>query len=457
MKRISGEYLASLINYPQQETFSRIDIDHITIDSRKVDSSSLFVALKGECLDGHDFIQDAINMGSPLILASISEKAKVLRALAHTQTQVMLVDCPLTSLQLMAKRHIEKATSLHKIGITGSVGKTTTKEILSSILEIDARIAKTIGNFNSEIGLAISAFEVEENSEFAIFEMGVDKIGEMETMVDIFTPHTAIITNIGLSHIGKMGSMENIATQKGKIFHSSINSAFMNEVSKWKNYITKDKHLPLTTFGLKSMPYITHITSLNLHGWKFFYRGIEVHLKGIGKHTLIDALGAIKIAESLGINSFSIAEGLHQYRGLKGRSQVTSGRVTIIEDWYNSSVDSTSQILQCMKMAPCEGDKRVVLGSMKEMGSYTKRAHEMVAKDIELSQMEHVYLYGEEMYTTYKALKKNRSEKSIFYTDEYQHLEQAMLRDTKIGDLVLLKGSRAMQMERLVPFMRSIR
>lgn len=457
MKSVTGAYLASLINYPHSYTFSHIGINHITIDSRLVGSSSLFVALKGVRADGHDFIQDAVRKGSPLILASIYQKKRVLQVLQHSQTRVLFVDSPLRALQSMAKGHIEKNSQLKKVGITGSVGKTTTKEILSSILQVEGNTASTIGNFNSEIGLAISAFEVENNSEFAVFEMGVDKVGEMDTMVDIFSPHIAMITNIGLSHIGKMGSIKHIAIEKGKIFHPSLTTAFIDEKNKYKHLIAKDKDFALHTFGLTSNPYITNITSLHLDGWSFLYKGMSVHLRGIGMHSLLDALGAIHIAQELGVSPFAIREGLYQFKGINGRSKVTHGNVTIIEDWYNSSVDSTHQILQCMKSSPWNGNKRVVLGSMKEMGSYTEKAHKIVAHDIRKSRIEHVYLYGKEMYTTFNSLKSERSEKSLFYTDEYEELEHIMLNETKSGDLVLLKGSRAMEMERLVPFISTMR
>ncbi|NCB02942.1 MAG: UDP-N-acetylmuramoyl-tripeptide--D-alanyl-D-alanine ligase [Spirochaetia bacterium] len=456
MKKVKATYLASLIGYRSNKTLASIEINHITIDSRKVHSQSMFVALKGESLDGHDFIIEAIQMGSPLILAAVSQKIKVLKAIQGHHVQVLYVEDPLRALQQMAKKHIQNSPLLKKIGITGSVGKTTTKEILASILRESGETAKTIGNYNSEIGLAISAFEIEENSQYAVFEMGVDHIGEMKTMVDIYSPHIGIITNIGLSHIGKMGSLENIAKEKGDIFHPSIEYSFMEEKSIYRSSIAQQKEIKISPFGFSSMPYITNINSLHLDGWSFFYKGEKVHLKGIGKHTLIDALGAIKIAENLDVKTKEIVQGLHEYKAMDGRSKVTKGKVTLIEDWYNSSVDSTSLILNCLKKAPNRGTKRVVLGSMKEMGSFTYQAHQEVAQAIKKSQFEHLYLYGKEMYTTYASLKALNSGAQLFYTDEYEQLEQFMLEETKRGDLVLLKGSRMMAMERLVPAMRSI-
>ncbi len=456
MKKVRGSYLASLINYPNSERFSCIEIDHITIDSRLVGPCSMFVALEGNHADGHDFIEDALLHKAALIVASISQKVRVLKIGASYQANILFVDSPLKALQIMAKNHIRHTPLLKKVGITGSVGKTTTKEILSSILRCDGNTASTIGNYNSEIGLAISAFEVDTNSDYSVFEMGIDKVGEMDTMVDMYAPHIALITNIGLSHVGKLGSVENIAKEKGKIFHPSLHSAFIDDKNRYLSLVTKGKDIKVQRFGLHSNPNISKLRSQKLNGWTFLYKGEVVHLSGIGMHSLIDAFGAIHIAQELGVSPLAIVEGLHQFKGMDGRSKVTHGKVTVIEDWYNSSVDSTHHILQCMKSAPCDGNKRVVLGSMKEMGSYTEKAHKIVAHDIRKSRIEHVYLYGKEMYTTFRSLRRERSKNSIFFTDEYEELEKVMVNETKKGDLVLLKGSRAMHMERLVPFITSI-
>jgi UDP-N-acetylmuramoyl-tripeptide--D-alanyl-D-alanine ligase len=456
MNKLNGSYLATLLHYENPQQFSSISISDITIDSRKVNSSSLFIAHKGAIHDGHDFILDVVRKGAPLILASSFQKDKVESMVKGSLTKVIFVEDPIKALQLMAKHHIANNSQVKKIGITGSTGKTTTKEMIGSILSSVAHTAKTPGNLNSEIGLPISAFTIDENSKFSVFEMGIDHVGEMGTMIDIYAPEISLITNIGYSHVGKLKSMRTIAQEKGQIFHQGVEFALMEESSSFFSYIAKNQKIPLIPFGLNSTALVSSIESLGLNGWRFLYNGKRVELNGVGRHTLIDALGAIKIAQMLEIDDKAIIEGLSEFRPLVGHSSVRQGKVTIIEDWYNSSPDSTSTIIDCMSKVSCNGHKRAVLGSMKEMGSYTNRAHTYVSKQLKQSSIENIYLFGEEMFTTYKELKPYRSNKNLFITDDYHELQKRVVEDTRKGDLVLLKGSRAMEIERLVPAISTI-
>jgi len=456
MKKLNGTYVSELLGLTHPQSYNKSTITNITIDSRKTDSHSLFVALKGANSDGHDYIRDAVRRGTPLVLASVARKREVESYVSGSHTQVIYVEEPLKALQMMAKKHIENNHQLTKIGITGSTGKTTTKEILGSILSQVAPTAITPGNFNSEIGLPISAFTIDDRSQYSVLEMGIDHVGEMDTMVDIYSPHISLITNIGYSHVGKLGSMKTIAKEKGKIFHQDVHTALMEESSSYLSFIEQNQEVPILPFGPHSTSLVSRIKSLGLDGWHFYYNGKPVHLSGVGRHTLIDALGAIKVAQLLQVDDQAIIDGLESFQPLAGHSSVRQGSVTIIEDWYNSSPDSTSTILDCLSNVSCEGNKRAVLGSMKEMGSYTHRAHSYVSKQLKKSSIENIYLFGKEMYTTYKELKPYRSSRELFMTDDYHQLQNRMMEDTKRGDLVLLKGSRAMEIERLVPMISTI-
>ncbi len=456
MRQLNGSYLASLIDYPDPSRFSHLTIDDIVINSLSVRKGSMFVAMKGEHTDGHRFIRDAVHRGASLILAASSKQTEVEVLLSGLSCSVLFVDNPLAALQKMAKGHIERHHSITKVGITGSCGKTTTKEMVASILSLDGETAKNPGNYNSEIGLALSAFTITDETKYSVFEMGIDRVGEMDTMIDMYRPHVSLITNIGLSHVGKLGAVAMTAKEKGKIFHSEVEASFMNDASRWVSFISQRQGVDVTRYGMESAPVLHNLTSLHLDGWKFDYQGQNVHLKAIGRHNMSDALAAIAIAESIGLGPSEIAEGLNRFIPVEGRSKVSYGNVTLIEDWYNSSLDSTRSILECISRVPVKGQKRIVLGSMKEMGSYGPKAHEFVSRKLKESGDASIYLYGEEMKSAYDYLKRSSGKENVFITEEYDRLQERVMEDTRKGDLVLLKGSRAMQMERLVPAIQTI-
>jgi UDP-N-acetylmuramoyl-tripeptide--D-alanyl-D-alanine ligase len=299
-------------------------------------------------------------------------------------------------------------------------------------------------------------FEIDSDTDFGVFEMGVDHVGEMDRMLDIWKPQAAVITNIGISHIGKMGSVQVIAKEKSKLFHPDIHAPFLAEHSAWIHYIEKIRNVRPLPFGKLSTEGIQHIESLGLEGYRILYRNIPIHLRAVGNHNLMNALAAISVAQSLHARPEDIAEGFERFVSVPGRSRIIEGPVTVIADYYNSSVDSTSTILDYMGSLPCDGRKRAVLGAMKELGSVTESAHQMVARKLISSRIDDMYLYGKEMESAWQECKRLGIDRSVFYTDDYEALQRRMLEDTKKGDLVLIKGSRSMTMERLVPAITSI-
>ena len=435
---------------------SSVDIVSVVIDSRDARAGSLFIALRGEHVDGHDYIKEAASRGAVAAMIESHRFPEVRVEIAHLEIALIVVDDTLRGLQKLAAAHVRRFPEVKKIGITGSCGKTTTKDMVASVLSVMGNTVSTPGNNNSEIGLPLSVFNVNADTEFGVFEMGVDHVGEMDRMLDVWRPDAGIITNIGLSHVGKMGSMQMIAYEKSKMFHSGITTGFIAENSAWRNYISHVRAMDISSFGLDSTAGIRSIEPLGLRGWKIGYEDQSIHLEAIGRHNLINAMATISLSQSLGADPPMIKEGLERFRTSSGRSRIIDGDVTIIEDCYNSSMDSTGAILDYMGSLSWKGRKSVVLGSMKELGNASVMAHEAVGRKLVGMKPSAAYFYGKEMEKACDIMKRNGYTRGLFYTDDFEELQHKVMRDMRRGDLVLLKGSRAMAMERLVPGIKSI-
>lgn len=442
------------LEYPVFASSVRPELKHIssvTIDSRQVVKGSLFVALSGECHDGHDFVQLAVDAGAVAVLIDQHKLPQVQKVLCGRPVGILAAENSLKALQQLASSHVARYPSIQKIGITGSCGKTTTKELIASILSVMGKTVKTPGNYNSEIGLPLSVLHLTKDTEFGVFEMGIDHKGEMDSLLSVWAPQYSVLTNIGISHLEKMGSLQAIASEKSKIFHPTHRQGFISERCGWKKWISNVRNCEPKYYGKQYLSGLEGIEDLGLDGWNIRFDGKKIHLSCIGEHSLDDAFAAISVARSFGALSQEIKEGIESMIPVKGRSRVVQGPVTIIEDCYNASMDSTSSMLDYLRTVSWRGAKKVVLGSMKELGQASARAHEYVGKKLAAVNPTSTFLFGKEMELAWKALKTSGYSKNLVFTNDFQELQQAVGQDTKQGDLVLIKGSRVMGMERLMP------
>lgn len=431
-------------------------VSSVSIDSRDCGKGSLFVALRGERCDGHDFVKTAVQNGASAVLVDHQHLAQVQQELKGNDAGIIAVGDTLKGLQDFSASHVARFPHLTKVGVTGSCGKTTTKELVGSILSCMGETVRTPGNLNSEIGLPLSVLRIGPQTEFGVFEMGVDHIGEMDSMLGVWKPDYGILTNIGISHVGKMGNVENIAREKSKIFHQDLKRGFIAENCAWKPWIDTLRGCDLSQFGPSTTIGFESAEDLGLDGWNIAYAGNKMHLRCVGRHSLLDALAAMEVAREIGATSEQIKAGIEKMVPIDGRSKVINGDVTIIEDCYNASVDSTGNILDYLGSVRWQGGKKVVLGSMKELGDLSRQAHEAIGRKILAVDPQSSFLYGREMESAWNLLRRNGYDKTLFFTDDYEELEFAVQKDTRKGDLFLLKGSRAMAMERLVPAIRSV-
>lgn len=440
-----------LISRDAERVLARRTVHSVTVDSRNVEPGALFIALSGERTDGHCYLHKAADAGARALLINAHQRAAYdSQRLLLQDVSVIAVNDTQAALEGLAAAWVQRFPSLTKLAVTGSNGKTTTKEMLYSILSEMGPAVKNPGNYNSVIGLPLSVFSITSEHQFGIFEMGINHAGEMDSMLNVYAPDVSLVTNIGTAHIGLLGSTEAIAREKSKIFHDRSVKGFIHEENIWRSYIEQKRSVVLNEFGLGSTDGIDDVQSLGLQGWMLTYEGLGIHISHVGMHNLYDAVAAIHVAKSLGADRYAIKQGMENLQPMEGRSRIINGKVTVIEDSYNSNVESAGRILSYLGELPWNGGKHVVLGSMKELGFTTVRAHMNIGRQVASMGVQGAFLFGEEMESAYSYLRHEAFGNTLYYTDDYEELEHQVTASVRRGDLVLLKGSRAMAMERLV-------
>jgi UDP-N-acetylmuramoyl-tripeptide--D-alanyl-D-alanine ligase len=426
---------------------------YICIDSRDARPFTLFVPLKGERTDGHLHIKTAIENGSSAVLVDkvwAESHAATLQEWADVYNVLFFpVHDTLKHMQILAARHRQLFKDLKVVGVTGSNGKTTTKEMIASILETMGSTYKNPGNLNSEIGLPLTVLRMNKQYEYAVLEMGINHIGEMDILVDIARPGTALVTNIGTAHIGYLGSKRRIAEEKRKIFSLQDTSgrAFVYENESFADVLLENAQGENLRFGEKSLAELIEVVDLGLEGQKLVFTDCTVTLALPGIHNLNNALAAIALCRSLGADWNHIRMGLEKLSAVFGRSEILKGKVDIIQDCYNANPDSVMAAVRMLMDLPSEGRRLLVLGDMLELGEESHTSHSDLGRALTDSSVDKLFFFGPEMKAA--AIEYRLCGKDAFHTDDYRILEQEVLSTAEKGDLLLLKGSRGMELERL--------
>jgi UDP-N-acetylmuramoyl-tripeptide--D-alanyl-D-alanine ligase len=432
----------------------------VCIDSRKARPGSLFVALAGSVQDGHRYVEAAFKAGAAGALVertALNNPALELPETArHYGRPLVAAENSLRALQDAAMAYLEGFPRLVTIGITGSSGKTTTKSIAAAIVAGERETVMNPLNLNSETGLPLAAFETRGRHQVGIFEMGMNRSREIAELARVLKPHIALITNIGLSHIGKIGSLEGIALEKKQIFlyqHES-DRALIPSDCPFRDLLTRDIGGTVRFYG-PQLEGLGPVRDLGLLGSEIVWAGEPVRFKLPGKHNLANAVAAIAIARELGIGDAAIRRGLESVEPLFGRSEVLSGDMTVIRDCYNANPESTAAAISFCDGLAHPGRKVYVLGSMLELGEASAAAHRDLALALARSAADMVFLYGGEMGEAATVLAEGPGGKPgrFFHTNDMDELSSALGGYVKAGDLVLVKGSRGCELERLDPLL----
>ena len=423
----------------------------VSIDSRTVEEGALFAALSGSVQDGHSFVEAAFKNGADAALVDRRkfesyDLPRIAKSLGKT---LIIANDTLHSLQDTARIYLKQFPQLLKIGITGSSGKTTTKEICAAIIGAEKNIIMNPGNYNSETGLPLSVFSVRACHEAGIFEMGMNRPGEIAELVSVLNPDIALITNVGAAHIGSIGSIEAIAKEKKNIFSrlDKKGIALIPEDSPYRDMLGRELSGRVAYYGEKSCVGFESARSLGLNGSEITYNGQKIHFALPGMHNLANALAAIAIANEVPVSTQAIVKGLESVRPLFGRGEILNGRVTVVQDCYNSNPESAAMALDFCDSLDWQGRRIYVIGEMLELGENSRPAHEELGLRLLASRADMVYLYGNGTGCAAEIMKNGTL--PFMYTNDMDELSHALDSYVRSGDMVLLKGSRGCALERL--------
>ncbi len=431
----------------------------VTIDSRSVQEGSLFVPLLGTQQNGHAYIPQAIEKGASVVFIARSEYIANKQHYDSLQLKVgtilIVVEHTMYALQKAAAAYVRQFPSLIKIGVTGSAGKTTVKELIGAVLVQKYSVVMNEGNYNSETGLPLEVFKIREDHQVGIFEMGMNRKGEMAELATVLFPDLAVITNIGTAHIGIIGSKAEIAQEKKAVFmhFGKKNAAFIPADDEYVDFLEKDVSGSVVRFGVNGCTHISNVTESGLDGTVFTYGGVRIRFPLIGSHNLVNACAAISVAEHLGLIPKEIQKGLEGVEPLFGRGQIIRSEITIVQDCYNANPDSAKTILAFCKDITCKGKKIFVLGDMLELGEYSKELHEEIGEFASNCKADYAVFFGGESRYAYKAYlqskKESKSLESAFWSDDIEAVKSKITSIAQKGDIVFLKASKGMALWRV--------
>ena len=449
MKELTLKQIADWCGGKVSARFEHLRVSRMQSDSRKVRSGDLFVALKGAKADGHDFAETAINHGAVAALVSrpISEKLPSIE-----------VEDTLRAYGDIAAGY-RKLTGVKVVGITGSVGKTTTKEMTASILEAVYHTAKTEGNHNNNLGLPMTIMDMPENTEVAVLEMGMNHSGEMEYLSDIARPDLAIITNIGTMHIEHLGTREGILQAKLEIMRGMPDDGagvFNGDEPLLWNIRAIGKHKKYY-YGIEN--HACDVTATDIveldDGVRFVVHGFgqqfELFVPMLGRHAVYNALAATTVGLLLGVKPEQIQARFSSFHntGMRQKSYVKNG-VTIIEDCYNAGPESTEAALDVLAGIKTDGRRIAVLGDMLELGNRSAAEHYRIGR-LAVGKADLLLTYGEHSVRTLTgAITGGMNPKNTDHFDTHEDMAHMLKMRVSEGDVVLFKGSRGMRMEKVL-------
>lgn len=436
-------------------------------DTRTIKKGDTYIGIKGEKFDGSSFWKEALNNGAETVIIN-NIKLNEIEEYKKQNKNIIQVEDTIKAIGEMAsyKMKIQKEKyNLKVVGVTGSVGKTSTKDIIANVLSKKYKVLKTEGNNNNHIGLPLTILRLQDE-EIAVIEMGMNHLGEISYLTKIAKPDIAVITNIGTSHIGNLGSRENILKAKLEILEGMDKKKIVinndnDLLNKW--YLENKNNIEIHTFGIKNeSEFNAKNIKLKENSSEFICENknekINIEVPVGGEHFILNALCGLTVGKLLNLNNEEIKNGIKDFKLTAKRMEINhlKNNITIINDSYNASYESMKASISNLKNM--NGERKIaVLGDMFELGDFSEKLHKGVGTEIYKNKIDKLYLIGNySKFIGEEAEKEGYKKENIFYFENKDELFNNLKNNLKSGDVILIKASNGMKLFEIAEKLKNI-
>lgn len=421
-----------------------LEIDSYSKDSRNIKKGDMYLGIKGERVNGNDYIVDAFEKGAIACITDENIKSEILNK--YSDRTIIKVENTIKAIQELAK-YKRSLYNIPVIAVTGSVGKTSTKDIIANVLAQKFKVLKTEGNLNNHIGLPLTLLKLKDHTAIVV-EMGMNHFGEISLLTNIAKPIGCVITNIGTSHIGNLGSRENILKAKLEILEGLRDGGFVlinNDNDLLNKWAVEQNKYKIYTYGIENKStYMAKNINILENSSNFEINEIKTRVPVGGIHFVYNAICAFGIGNILNIEKEKIIKGISEFKLTAKRMdiEIIEEDIKVINDSYNASYDSMKAALEVMKNT--EAPRKIaVLGDMLELGEYAKELHEKVGKEVVKNNIDILIAIGENAKNIFNKAKDLGMKEAYSFNNKEDAIE-FIKKIIRSKDLILLKASNSM-------------
>jgi len=454
LNRLVSETDTETVNL--KRLFHSISVSDISTDSRSLKTGAVFIAVKGDRFDGHDYIEEAVKKGAVVVVyesrrwglvGPVTERAKRVLFIGVSDTRRFFGT---------AAKNYAANLGIEKLVVTGSCGKTTTRGLVASVLSQRYRVVSSPKSYNNDIGVPKTMLRADAGTDILVQEIGTNSPGEIEYLTSVVEQDHALITNVGPAHIGFFGTEDDIAREKKSalVMLKNTGIAFLNAGDPYFGFLREGISAHVKSFGLEVGDVVAERPVARwLDHSEFVLRGLPVSVPVAGNHGIVNAVAAAAAGLHFGCTPLEIKKGIEDYEGEGGRGKLhASGRVTFIDESYNANPMSVGAALDFISGVETDGRKAFVFSDMLELGDKAEYYHCMVADRVIDCGIDALFTFGPLSEITASRC-KTLGFKDVFQFEEIGTLSRGLREWVREKDLVLVKGSRAMRLERVLEYM----